>query len=154
MQLIVPVVQVEGNLLKSRYFRADSIILATPDSCRWNLLYTYIHIFPGSELVGKQLQSSGLFFRLGNNVLLPPFINGMVNITPRGGYYLTLGGPPHLVIVTTGDNKDYTRVLSYSYYTHYYRGGSSYSIFSTTVLPTATQVVGLPPKPLRPNKLE
>ena len=28
-----------------------------------------------------------------------------------------LGGPPHTVIVTIRDNKDYIRVLSYSYYT-------------------------------------
>ena len=28
-----------------------------------------------------------------------------------------LGGPPHPVIVTITDNKDYTRVLLYSYYT-------------------------------------
>ena len=28
-----------------------------------------------------------------------------------------LGGPPHPVVVTVGDNRDYIRVLLYSYYT-------------------------------------
>ena len=40
-----------------------------------------------------------------------------------GSVWHALGGPPHPVIVTIGDNRDYSRVLLYSYLFHYYRVG-------------------------------
>ena len=45
----------------------------------------------------------------------------MLGAENQGGTHYSkhdyLGGPPHPVIVTIGDSRDYIRVLLYSYYT-------------------------------------
>ena len=51
MQLVILLGQVEGNLLDLRRFRPDSYTIATPVLLRFGL----VHIFSGSELVGKQI---------------------------------------------------------------------------------------------------
>ena len=81
MQLAVPVVQVEGNLLKSEYFRADNIMIVNPciivagncsDFFRLRTCYQANVVFQDFS------------FWLGNNILLPPplFMNGSSTLDP------------------------------------------------------------------------
>ena len=51
MQLVVLVVQVEGNLSTSGYFQADNVSIATPFLLALELVQT----FSRSELVRKEL---------------------------------------------------------------------------------------------------
>ena len=70
MQLVVLVAQVEGNPLKSGYFRAG---YCHPSM---DLVWTFL----GSELVRKQICSSGTFLVRQQYIVATPFNNEMVTL--------------------------------------------------------------------------
>ena len=75
MQLVVPVVQIKGNLVKSGYSGPEKyIIIATPLLLRFGPKYALL----GSKLVRKQICLYGIFPVRQLNAIATPFINAMV----------------------------------------------------------------------------
>ena len=82
MQLVVPVVQVKGNLIKSGHFGPEKYIIATLYYCDLDLSRPCW----AQNLLESKFDCTG-FFRSGDKMLLLPF-------SGCGHLYATLAGDP------------------------------------------------------------